>query len=215
MRSGDESSTEGRLCSYGVNSVADWQKCNEKWLRKNLPTLPREMRFKLLNAANAASCDMVMSYRVTETGLRGDKSVFKIARHVRRRGYRVFVAEGDLEAGNNWPTTIQEAVRNCKAIVAMCSNTYGDKKLSRWTLRELVMADNRDKLILPVWHSGPYPPQGVEIYLSGTQYVPNISNCGYAEAEMSHERVAEQLVKALIQNGVVPSGQPQRSSTTN
>ena len=83
--------------------------------------------------------------------------------------YSVFVAESDLKGGQSWAARIQDAVRRCEALVVLCSPTYGD---TQWTFRELQLADNHRKPIVPVWHSGPFPPPSVEIFLSGSQRVP-------------------------------------------
>jgi hypothetical protein len=63
------------------------------------------------------------------------------------------------------------------------------------------------KPLIPVYHSGPYPPPEVAIYLGGKQRIPggNFKN-GYVAAKISHERVAEEVAAALVRAGVTPSG---------
>jgi hypothetical protein len=157
-------------------------------------------------AAPADVCDVMISYRVPETGDRGDGCVFVLRRALEARGFTVFVSEGGgIRAGDDWPNEIQRRVRECAALVVLCSATYGDAKVSRWTHLELNLAHNLGKLLLPVWHSGPFPPPGVEIQLTTKQRVPiaaSASGGGYTAEGISHEAVAAELAEALLRKGV-------------
>jgi hypothetical protein len=150
--------------------------------------------------------DVMISYRVGETGARGDNAVFALQAGLQARGYSVFVGEGAIQGADDWPTTIQRGVQDSTALVVLCSATYGDEVVSPWTRRELVMADNLKKKLFPVHHSGPYPPKAVDIFLSGMQRIPDgdLPN-GYADSRFSHDDVAAQLAQALSQKGVMPS----------
>ena len=51
---------------------------------------------------------------------------------------------------------------------------------SKWTKRELQYADKLHSergrpVVLPVWHSGPFPPPKASIFFSSTQRVPQVS----------------------------------------
>ncbi len=144
------------------------------------------------------------SYRVPETGAGGDRAVFVLQAALERRGFSVFVGEGAIEGGSSWPDTIQRGVDECKAMVVLCSPSYGDIA-SPWTKRELVLADSLRKPLIPVWHSGPYPPRAVRIYLSEKQRIPcGDYTSGYVQADISHETVAAELAAALVRAGVTP-----------
>lgn len=206
------------LCDkLGAKSVTDLRHLTDVMLREELPALRAIERAKLLDAVASTAaapagtalttmCDVMISYRVLETGEDGDKSVFALEAALQARGYRVFVGEAAIQGGSSWPNTIQQGVEDCKAFVVLCSETYGDEAVSPWTKRELVLADNLKKPLIPVWHSGPYPPKAVAIYLGGTQRIPhgNFSG-GYVNADISHERVAEELAAALSRVGVAPA----------
>jgi hypothetical protein len=153
-----------------------------------------------------APYDLIISYRVPETGDGGDRSVFALKDALEARGYSVFVGEAAIEGGASWPATIQRGVSGCKAFVVLCSPTYGDAEVSPWTERELVLADNYKKPLFPVWHSGRYPPPAVAIYLAKLQRIPGGNlTAGYAAAGVPHERVAEELAAALRRAGVLPT----------
>jgi hypothetical protein len=206
------------LCDkLGAKSVTDLRHLTDVMLREELPALRAIERAKLLDAVASTAaapagtalttmCDVMISYRVLETGEDGDKSVFALEAALQARGYHVFVGEAAIQGGSSWPNTIQQGVEDCKAFVVLCSETYGDEAVSPWTKRELVLADNLKKPLIPVWHSGPYPPKAVAIYLGGTQRIPhgNFSG-GYVNADISHERVAEELAAALSRVGVAPA----------
>ena len=156
-------------------------------------------------------CDVMISYRVPETGDGGDGCVWVLRRALEARDFTVFVSEGGgIRAGDDWTDEIQRRVRECAAMVVLCSTTYGDKAVSSWTHAELNMANNLSKPLLPVWHSGPFPPRGVEIQLTTKQRVPiaaSASGGGYVAEGISHEAVAEELAEALLRKGVVPRRQ--------
>jgi hypothetical protein len=65
-------------------------------------------------------------------------------------------------------------------------------------MRELDLADNMDKPLLPVWHSGPWPPPAVAIFFAGMQRLPGGDlTHGYARAGVPMEDVAAQVAAAL------------------
>ena len=100
---------------------------------------------------------VMLSYRVPETGaerLRGDGMVFRLSDALEARGFTVFVGEAALQAGEQWAIEIQNAVKECQVFVVLCSPSYGDTDVSKWTFREIQLADNNHKPIVAVWHSG-------------------------------------------------------------
>ncbi len=166
------------------------------------------------SSSSAGPWDVMISYRVAETGARGDKSVFALQAALEARGYSVFVGEGAIQGADDWPTTIQHGVEASAAFVVLCSPSYGDAVASPWTRRELVMAGNLQKKLLPVHHSGPYPPQAVAIYLSGVQRIPGGElPHGYADSAFTHDDVAAQLAQALLREGIKPSSNSKKAVT--
>lgn len=164
-----------------------------------------------LRASSKAAADIMISYYVRESGIPGDSAVVELKRLLEMRGYTVFVGELAIEAGDSWRPMIQAGVEGCKAFVVLCSPSYGD---SKWTAREIALADDLNKLIMPVWHSGPYPPKAARMVLGNTQRVPcGTMDAGYVAAGMSHEAVAAELADALASKGVLPSLSPQPPQT--
>ncbi len=71
-----------------------------------------------------------------------------------------------------------------------------------WTMRELQLADILNKPFVPVWHSGPYPPNAVATFLAGTHRIPS----GSADMRsVALEHVLTELMNALQRVGVTPS----------
>jgi hypothetical protein len=159
-------------------------------------------------SAHPACYDVMISNRVHETGGRGDGETQALKAELEKYGYSVFVGE-EIPAGANWPRHIQWSIENCRAFVIMCSPSYGDSRLSPWTKRELELADSRNRPMIPVWHSGKYPPGEVALFLTGLQRLPAdrpTMRAGYKEAGISTQEVAAELVTALTLLGVGPSG---------
>ena len=184
-----------------------------RWPKSSPPVLPGDAasRAAMVKPAAAAAkggdaeghadttARLASLFTVLEEALRG----FALQKALESRGYSVFVGESAIRSGASWPTKIQKAVEDCSAFVVLCSTTYGDEAVSPRTARELDLADRLKKPLIPVWHSGPYPPKAVAIYLGGKQRIPTgILMEGYASAGISHERVADELAAALAHAGV-------------
>jgi hypothetical protein len=148
--------------------------------------------------------DVMISYRITDSGAEGDRSVFALKSALEARGVSVFVGESNITAASNWISRIQRGIANCKAFVIMCSPTYGHETLSPWTKREFELAVLLKKPLVPVWHSGPYPPPEVALVLGATQRIPAAKSVGFAEGSATLEVVVEELLPVLLSLGITP-----------
>ncbi|KAL6749461.1 hypothetical protein V8C86DRAFT_997394 [Haematococcus lacustris] len=148
---------------------------------------------------------LFLSYRVPETGRKeqgGDCTVPLLKSALEAHGYSVFVGESDIEGGASWVQTIQVAITDCQVFIPVCSKTYGDTK---WTLRELHAADEANKEILPLWHSGDYPPSKVRLYLGNLQRLPR-GNQPLVQADL--QSLVSHLVAAIKKAGCLPRNPP-------
>ncbi|KAL6756861.1 hypothetical protein V8C86DRAFT_27314 [Haematococcus lacustris] len=144
---------------------------------------------------------LFLSYRVSETGRKrhgGDRTVPLLKSALEAQGYSVFVGESDIEGGASWVQAIDVAITDCQVFIPVCSKTYGDTK---WTLRELHAADVANKEILPLWHSGDYPPKPVRMYLSHVQRLPR-GNQRLVQADF--QSLVSDLVAAIKKAGCLP-----------
>jgi len=122
------------------------------------------------------------------------------------RGFRVYCSAVTHEGGLLWPDMVQSGVRNSSALVAVCSAQYG---ASIWTKRELYLADHLCKPIVPLWHSGEWPPPAAAIYMQSLQFVPReggVHPAGSLEAfgGASLDAVVDELTAALANLGIYP-----------
>eukprot|EP00808_Paulinella_micropora_P021358 g66099.t1 len=151
--------------------------------------------------------DIMLSYRIRETGakeLGGDGTVIDLQQALQEMGFSVFVGESALQGGQAWASTIQSAVERARVFIPITSPTYGSESESIWTYREIQMADNERRPMLPIWHSGAYPPAGIKIFLSGTQRVPS-GNQSLQQVGGLNVHVMRDLLKALAILGLTPS----------
>jgi hypothetical protein len=115
--------------------------------------------------------DVVLSFRGTETGQRGDDFAGRLHRELSSRvlsdGSRVrsFCYAELADAGQEELSTVFHGVRNCRLFVPICSPTYAHTRLAPGSANELYAAWRFQQrrgtpAILPLWHSGVYPPPG-------------------------------------------------------
>ncbi|GLC45467.1 hypothetical protein PLESTB_000317200 [Pleodorina starrii] len=152
-----------------------------------------------------ARAQVMMSYRVADTGEKehgGDGTVEQIQKHLEEQGFTVYVAEAVLEGGAEWSREIQQAVAQCQVFIMMCSPGYGENK---WSFNEFQMADNEKKAIIPIWHSGAYPPDTLKIFLAGRQRIPK-GDKPLLEVEFRY--AMRQLDTCIAQMGVRPIKPP-------
>jgi TIR domain len=168
------------------------------------PTLP----MNALSAPDSQPAQIMLSYRVPESGDAnngGDGWVFLIRDKLRQCGFSVFVGESGIAPGQDWAAVITAAVRGCEVFVPICSPTYG---ATRWTKRELQMADRLNKKMVPIWHSGTFPPDEVDIYLGGSQRIPTGKFSMNDARAMQLDGVVLQLTQALASQGCFPQAAP-------
>jgi len=165
----------------------------------------------LLPPLETASFDIMVSFRGPETGETGNGAAVAIAESLKARGFSVFASALSIMGGAKWPVSIQAAVEGCRAMVIIASPTYG---ASAWTRRELALAAMLGKHLVPVWHSGAWPPPAASIYLAERQYLPHraLNQCsnamGYAAEGIAVEDVVDELVQALAELGIIPDLSP-------
>jgi hypothetical protein len=156
----------------------------------------------------------MISYRVAETGYPkngGDGYVFLLHDKLVERGYTVFIGEEGIDAGEDWANAIKKAIVGCEVFVVLCSSTYGETK---WTLREFQQADKLNKPIIPIWHSGVFPPDAIEIFLVGCQRIPTGASSQKDVRSMDVNEAVDQLVIALRKKKCFPINCPTAKVTT-
>ena len=72
------------------------------------------------------------------------------------RGFTAYMLDNSVRAGSCFEK-IQDGIHKCACFLAVVSPSYGSCASSRWTYRELCMASDAAKLVIPIWHSGTFP----------------------------------------------------------
>ncbi|KAG1676232.1 hypothetical protein FOA52_006449 [Chlamydomonas sp. UWO 241] len=114
-------------------------------------------------------------------------------------GWSVFMDQSGLEVGDRWEDILTEKVDACTAFVAVISSTYEE---SHWCRAELEIAHNQGKLIIPLWHSGSYPPSKLRMRLNGIQSMPSL---GSFNAASNLEAMAANITQSLKRKGFSPA----------
>lgn len=62
-------------------------------------------------------------------------------------GFNVFLDVDDIIGGDNWVDALNQAVLNCVIFIPLITSRYG---LTKWTKREVILADLMNKQIIPI-----------------------------------------------------------------
>jgi hypothetical protein len=187
--------------------IAMLSKCQQHQARYWPATLPVALRSAEHEILGRPGPDTIMiTYRVPETGAGsagGDGTVQRTQAELMARGFSTFVAEQSLQGGQDWTDKIQSAIMDCTAVIALCSTTYGDTK---WTKREFGLCDNLGKPILPVWHSGIFPPASLALQMSTMQRVPRGSEpLGSANFDATMDEIVAFLERHRVHPDLPPN----------
>ena len=72
---------------------------------------------------------------------------YELADRLRQHGYEVWTDITDISGGEPWGTAIERAIADCDALVVVVSSRSKD---SQWVLREILLAQSQNKMIIPV-----------------------------------------------------------------
>ena len=184
------------------------------------PVAPARREFRRMSSVLApkSRSDVFVSYRDSETGRTSDDqfSLGTLVPGLRARGYKVFCYADELGKGDAWVSVLIDGILASRAFIPVCSPTYADLLESPWGCNELASAVRHAAgagegapHVLPLWHSGAFPPRdaGAVLGLLAKRRVPAGAASG---AEMvasgDAEKLIDELVEALRAAGIEPSG---------
>lgn len=81
----------------------------------------------------------------------------------------IFLDLDEIHCGYDWHDSLNRAVLQCDLFVALVTPTYGE---TLWTSRELKLADQFGKPIVPVNFGQLWPPKCLAIQLATRQFIP-------------------------------------------
>mmetsp|Transcript_57561 Transcript_57561/g.182291 ORF Transcript_57561/g.182291 Transcript_57561/m.182291 type:complete len:164 (+) Transcript_57561:183-674(+) len=137
-----------------------------------------------------------LSFREADVGISaGTGEATKLKDALVGLGFTVFLSEDSIPPGSDWHKEIGDAITGCEAVVAFCTKTYGE---SKGVSKEMKLADLKEKPMLPVLHSGDWPPKNCELMLADTNYTP-------WEGAVD---TANKLLETLKPMGITPSKPP-------
>ncbi|XP_014774740.1 uncharacterized protein LOC106872313 isoform X1 [Octopus bimaculoides] len=94
----------------------------------------------------------------------------------------VFLDVDEIKTGADWQDSLNHAVSNCEIFIPLITQRYG---LTRWSNREVKLADILGKFMLPINFLSEWPPSCLAIQLATTQYINGTRQS--ACSALSHE----------------------------
>ncbi|XP_067129424.1 uncharacterized protein [Centruroides vittatus] len=161
----------------------------------NIPALPSPtspMNLALPSPTNPTSCDITdgkttipQKYELPITKMQKNTLVAKpilisyvraeavnyaldLKKELSNLGFSVYLDVHEIKTGSDWQDALNYAVSNCKVFVPLITSRYGK---SRWTNREVKLADVLEKFIVPVNFLDHWPPECLAIQFASTQYI--------------------------------------------
>jgi hypothetical protein len=124
------------------------------------PRLGRTLS-RLPTALSMTSYDVMVSYRETETGLKGSNFAFRLQETLESAGYSVFCYAAAISTGERWMSPFTNGVQSCRVFMPVLSPTYGCMDVAPWSAAELLQAARvrnasplHEPHIVPIWHHG-------------------------------------------------------------
>ncbi|KAG8183491.1 hypothetical protein JTE90_001055 [Oedothorax gibbosus] len=84
------------------------------------------------------------------------------------QGFSVYLDVHEIKTGSDWQDALNSAVTNCFLFIPLITSNYGK---TRWTNREVKLADVLAKTIIPVNFMDVWPPPCLAIQFASTQYI--------------------------------------------
>jgi hypothetical protein len=136
----------------------------------------------------AGDQDLFVSY-----SRRDQKQVLALTKLLEQRGFKVWIDQHRLDGASLWPKEVTEALLRAKVFVLVISKA---SVVSDNVIRELSLASEESKTILPLQLEQVEIPSSIRYQLAGIQYlVLNPRN---------RQENAEQIIRTLSKLGVMP-----------
>ena len=134
--------------------------------------------------------DIFVSYSRKDTA-----RVLPIVRQLREAGYSIWLDDGHIEAASLWAEQIVDGIKSCQVLMLMISE---DSINSHNVLKEVMLASELEKVILPVYLEECKLPDRYMYQLAGIQHVDLFKENG--------QQVVELLSDALSKAGATKLG---------
>jgi hypothetical protein len=94
--------------------------------------------------------------------------VMPLVQQLREVGYSVWLDDSHIESASLWAEQIVEGLKNCKVLMLMCSK---DSLASNNVLKEVMLASELEKTLLPVYLEESELPSRFQYQLAGIQHI--------------------------------------------
>ena len=121
--------------------------------------------------------------------------VMPLVKQLREVGYSVWLDDSHIESASLWAEQIVEGLKNCKVLMLMCSK---DSLASKNVLKEVMLASELEKTLLPVYLEECELPSRFQYQLAGIQHIDLF--------KPSDKQPVEQLSDALDSTQLVKLG---------
>ncbi|XP_055336686.1 uncharacterized protein LOC129587114 [Paramacrobiotus metropolitanus] len=107
-------------------------------------------------------------YLISYVSKEAKQVAVKLKKALEKHECTVFLDVDNIPAGVDWQDALNEAVKRCEVFVPLVTDSYGETK---WTNREVKLADVMRKIIVPVSMILDWPPPSLAIQFATTQFV--------------------------------------------
>lgn len=134
--------------------------CSWKQTARVLPNL----RLKQRHGDHKATFMIMISYCHKEA----QQYALSLKKSLEEIGLSVYLDVDEICTGCDWQDSLNEAIYNCHAFVALVTPSYGE---TLWTRREFKLADALNKHIIPINFCTSWPPAKLAIQFATVQYI--------------------------------------------
>ena len=136
----------------------------------------------------AGDQDLFVSY-----SRRDQKQVLALTKVLEQRGFKVWIDQDRLDGASLWPKEVTEALLRAKVFVLVISKA---SVVSNNVIRELSLASEESKTILPLQLEQVEIPSSIRYQLAGIQYL--------VLSARNPQENADQIIHTLSKLGVMP-----------
>ncbi|GAB1604022.1 uncharacterized protein LOC115219292 [Argonauta hians] len=147
-----------------LDNVLDSAPTRKRSYSKSLEITCEEICPKAANTTPSNAKQILISYVRAESA----QVAFNLKQELASLNVSVFLDVDEIKTGVDWQDSLNHAVSNCEIFIPLITRHYG---LTRWSNREVKLADILGKVMLPVNFLSEWPPSCLAIQLATTQYI--------------------------------------------
>jgi TIR domain len=127
----------------------------------------------------------------------------QIVEELERRGVRCWIAPRNVQPGKPFDDDIADAIESCRAMLLIFSSQCNESEYIR---REITVAGNANKLIIPFRIEDVEPKRGLSVRLANLHWI---------DAFVARERAIDEVVRSVPPSSAGSSPQPSRPAASD